>query len=111
MKTIMILRPSPRFDMQRFAQLVHDEERAVWRTQVSGDLREVLYNTSQFGSVILIYETPDAETARQLVGELPLVAEGLFDVEVLPTRPYDGLANLFREAEGFQQTLPPEWNQ
>jgi hypothetical protein len=109
MKTIVILRPGARFDKERFGALINDEERAVWRAQVSGELREILYNTAQFGSVILIYETTTVERARELTHDLPLVAQGLFNLEVLPTRPYDGLANLFKPDEDFRQTLPPEW--
>ena len=110
MKTIVILRPSKSFDPERFSKLIRDEERVVWRAQVSGELREVLYNTAQFGSVILICETATFERAKELVLALPLVAGRLFDAEVLPTRPYDGLAHLFREDEGFKQMLPPEWS-
>jgi hypothetical protein len=111
MKTIAILRPSRGFTMERFGQFVLDEERAVWRAQTSGELREILYNTSQFGSMILIFETATIERAKQLASELPLVANGLFDVELLGTRPYDGLAHLFRAEEGFKQNLPAEWQQ
>jgi hypothetical protein len=111
MKTIIVLRPSSAFNLQRFGALVQDEERAVWRAQVSGELREILYNTSQFGSVILIYETVDFQRASDLCHALPFVMNGLFDVEVLHTRPYDGLAHLFRTEEGVHQVLPPEWKQ
>jgi hypothetical protein len=111
MKTIAILRPSAQFDPARFAALIEDEERAVWRAQVSGELREILYNTAQYGSVILIFETTNAERAAEIAQDLPLVAEGLFDIEVLPTHPYDGLGHLFRSEEDFHQTLPPEWLQ
>lgn len=109
MKTIVILRFASGADFSDLENLIPNEERAVWEHLISGELREISYNLSSFGSVVLTFETPSTDRARELVEALPLVVKGLLIPEYLPLKPYDGLANLFDRALKIGQQPPIEW--
>jgi hypothetical protein len=47
---------------------------------------------------VLTLECSDVDEARGVLAELPLVAAGLIDFELIPLRAYPGLARLFAKA-------------
>lgn len=45
----------------------------------------------------LILESADVEEARHVLKTLPLVKEALIDFDIIPLKPYPGVARLFAE--------------
>ena len=45
---------------------------------------------------VLVLECADADEAKAVLAEMPLVSAGLITFEVIPLAPYDGFARLFR---------------
>ena len=75
-------------------QLLKEEAARVWELQQSGVLREIYFRADRTDAV-LILECADAIEAQRMLGKLPLVREGLIGFEVIPLKPYPGLARLF----------------
>jgi hypothetical protein len=108
-KTIVLLRPAPTTALKDIQAALIDEERALWRSHVAGEVREALYDLSLPGAIVLVLETAEAAAARATIEALPLVRRGLLEPQIIHTRPYDGFANLFATEHGFAQALPAEW--
>ncbi len=108
-KTIVLLRPAPTTALADLQAVLVEEERALWRSHSAGEVREVLYDLSHPGAVVLVLETAEAGAARAIVSSLPLVRRGLLEPTIIPTRPHDRFANLFAAEHAFAQELPVEW--
>jgi muconolactone delta-isomerase len=74
--------------------LLKQEAARVWELQQSGVLREVYFRVDR-SDAVLILECADVAEAQQMLGTLPLVQAGLIAFEVIPLKPYPGLARLF----------------
>ena len=75
-------------------ELLEAEARRAWELHQNGVIRE-LYFRGDRPSAVLVLECRDVEEAKQILGTLPLVAEGFVDFEVHPLVPYPGFARLF----------------
>jgi len=79
---------------EQFAPHLKAEARRVWELYQSGVLREAYFRADR-SEAVLVLECADAAEAQQALGTLPLVEAGLIRFEVIPLRPYPGLARLF----------------
>jgi muconolactone delta-isomerase len=70
------------------------EAARVWELQQSGVLREIYFRQDR-SDAVLVLECTDAGEAQRVLGTLPLVQAGLIAFEVIPLKPYPGLARLF----------------
>ncbi|MBN2092270.1 superoxide dismutase [candidate division KSB1 bacterium] len=78
-------------------ELLAAEARKVWELYQTGFIREIYFRMDQ-SSAVLILECLDREEARDILKRLPLFEVNLIDFEIIPLKPYPGLARLFKEA-------------
>ena len=75
-------------------ELLKAEAARVWELQQLGALREIWFRQDR-SDAVLVLECADAAEAQRTLAALPLVAAGLITFEVIPLKPYPGLARLF----------------
>ena len=75
-------------------ELLKAEAARVWELQQLGALREIWFRQDR-SDAVLVLECADAAEAQRTLAALPLVAAGLIAFEVIPLKPYPGLARLF----------------
>jgi muconolactone delta-isomerase len=95
-KVYVVLTAREGADPERFEALLEAEEKATWDLYRRGVLREMYLLDGQAGA-LLVFEAEGADQTRQHLQSLPLVAEDLLDVQVLPVRPFVNLQLLFKE--------------
>jgi hypothetical protein len=71
-----------------------DELKGSWALYTSGVLREV-YATASPTRVVFILETADLRSAEHSLSQLPLVAAGLFNIELIELRAFSNWSLLF----------------
>jgi len=71
-----------------------DEAKAVYELQQTGEIREIYFREDR-NEAVLILECPDLQSAREILETLPLVKNNLIDFDLIPLKPYPGLARLF----------------
>ncbi|HEY3474694.1 MAG TPA: muconolactone Delta-isomerase family protein [Anaerolineales bacterium] len=81
---------------EQFIPHLEAEARSVWELYQSGVIRE-LYFRADRSEAVLILECADVNEAEETLAALPLVRAGLIRFDVIPLRPYPGLARLFKE--------------
>ncbi len=96
MKVIALEVETPGSTAEQFQPHLRAEARRVWELYQAGTLREIYFRQDWPGAV-LILECADADEARAALATLPLVQAGLIAFEIIPLRPYPGLARLFSE--------------
>jgi hypothetical protein len=75
------------------AEILRAEARHVWNLQQAGVVREIYFTQDQ--EAVLILECADADAARTVLAEFPLVKAGLIEFKVDELRAYPGYARLF----------------
>ncbi len=78
-----------------YPALLQAEARQIWRLLQDGSLREVYFRADRHTAVLLL-ECKDNTEAAQLLSSLPLVQAGLIEFDLIPLKPYDGFARLFK---------------
>ena len=73
------------------------EVEAVWRLYAQGIVREFYARADQGGPAVLTVESDSVEAAQQALAALPLVEQGLLDLELIPLAPFSGLEQLFAD--------------
>jgi len=73
--------------------LLKREAARVWELQQAGVLREIYFRQDRSDAVLILECADDAE-AQRMLATLPLVAAGLIRFDVIPLKPYPGLARL-----------------
>jgi muconolactone delta-isomerase len=95
MRILAIERPVPGVTDLRFTpELAAAEARRAWDLHQSGAIRELHFRADEAAAVLTL-ECSDVDEARRILAELPLVAAGLIDFELIPLRAYPGFARLF----------------
>ena len=84
-------------DAQFTAQISAAEAQRAWELHQAGTIRELAFRADEAAAVLTL-ECSDVDEARGVLAELPLVAAGLIDFELIPLRAYPGLARLFVKA-------------
>jgi hypothetical protein len=94
MKVLAIIEVAPGASVESIRSQLVDELLASWALFLSGVLREA-YATDKPTRLIFIFEADDVHQANAHVRTLPLVAQGLFRVELIELRPFANWAKLF----------------
>ena len=94
MKILAMEKEMPGVTEEQFKPHLKAEALRVWELYQAGLLRE-LYFRADRPDAVLVLECADVETARHTLETLPLVQEGLIAFDLIPLRPYPGLARLF----------------
>jgi hypothetical protein len=96
-KLLAIMRPCPGVDVAAsLPRHAEAELRTVWGLYRAGLVRE-LYSPAGPGAVMVL-EAGSAEDGRQTLAELPLLANGVMELELLELRPFVALQMLFASA-------------
>ena len=94
-----MLRPPERTDVRSaLMQHANEELRALWKLYRGGFVRE-MYSPGGPGA-ILILEAGSLDAAREQLRSLPLLANGIMELELSEMHPFGALAMLFAEDEG-----------
>ena len=94
MKILALEKETPGTEAAAFLPHLPAEAARVWDLQQSGVLREIYFRADR-SEAVLILECADAAEAERVLATLPLVREKLITFEVIPLKPYPGLARLF----------------
>jgi len=70
------------------------EARRVWELYTENKLREIYFRKDRPGGV-LVLECDSVDQAREMLGSLPMVKNGLTQFEFIPVGPYDRWSALF----------------
>jgi hypothetical protein len=82
---------------EAFAPYLEAEARRIWELYQAGSLRAISFRLEE-PLAVLELECDDLGEAEELLAGLPLVEQGLIEFELIPLRPYPGLARLFDAA-------------
>lgn len=94
MKILAIEKEMPGVTAGQFEPHLKAEALRVWELYQAGVFRE-LYFRADRPDAVLVLECADVQVARRTLDTLPLVREGLIAFDLIPLRPYPGLARLF----------------
>lgn len=70
------------------------EARRVWELYTENTVREIYFRKDRPGGV-LVLECDSIDQAREILGTLPMVKNGLTEFEFIPVGPYDRWSVLF----------------
>ncbi len=94
MQVLALERSVPGRTASDFGPHLAREAHRVWELQQAGVLREIHFRQDRDDAVLLL-ECAGPDEARRILATLPLVLAGLVEFEVIPLRPYPGMARLF----------------
>ena len=94
MKILAMEKEIPGVTEEQFKPHLKAEALRVWELYQADVIRE-LYFRADRPDAVLVLECADVEVARHTLDTLPLVKEGLIAFDLIPLRPYPGLARLF----------------
>lgn len=95
MQHIAILRLKATASEEEQARLRKPEVVKVWEMLASDSLRAIHFFSGSGRGAVLQIEAPDRAQAESLVRQLPMVATGLLEAEILTLTPFTGLQALF----------------
>jgi hypothetical protein len=93
-KVQAILTLMPQTPLETVRGELADELRGSWALYASGVLREI-YATDDPKKVVFVLEAADAQAARQALAPLPMIAAGMFGMEIVELRPFVNWSMLF----------------
>lgn len=79
-------------------ELLEAEARRVYELQQANVIREVYFRADR-NAAVLILECDNLNRACAVLNSLPLVQAGLITFEIIPLKPYPGLARLFAKED------------
>jgi hypothetical protein len=94
MKILALEHELPNRDPTEFQPLLIAEARRVWQLYQGGIIREIYFRDDQ-NTAVLALECASSTECRRILDTLPLVQAGLIHFELIPLKPYTGLARLF----------------
>ena len=94
MKILAIEKDVPGVSQSQFGPHLKAEAKRAWELYKAGIFREIYFRQDKPQAVIML-ECEDSNHAKQILGTLPLVEEGLIDFEIMPLGPYPGFERLF----------------
>jgi muconolactone delta-isomerase len=95
MKIIALEHGLPGATLEKFQQYASAEAAQAWKLHQQGFIRE-LYFRADRREAVLVLESAEVDSARQLLASLPLVEHGLITFELIPLVAYSGFARLFQ---------------
>jgi hypothetical protein len=93
-KILAILTLLPETALETVRAQLANELKGSWTLYASGVLREV-YATEDQKKVVFILEAVDAAAARQVLARLPMIAAGMFRMDLAELRPFVNWSMLF----------------
>ena len=72
------------------------EEPRVWALYAENAIRQMWYRTDQIGAIAML-EAGSLEAATEIVHSLPMIRDGLLEVELVPLAPFTGIEALFAD--------------
>jgi hypothetical protein len=98
MKYLALEQELPNISAAQFQPpLLKAEAVRVWELYQAGVLREIYFRQDR-AEAVLVLECANTDEAQATLNTLPLVKAGLITFELIPLRPYPGLARLFAES-------------
>lgn len=94
MKILAILTLLPEALLETVRAELANELKGSWALYTSDVLREV-YSTEDPKRVVFIVEAADAVVAKQVLAPLPMIAAGMFRMELMELRPFVNWSLLF----------------
>ena len=94
MKILAIERGVEGVTDDRYEPFLREEAARVWDLYQAGIIREAHFRTDREEAVLTL-ECTDEEEAERILATLPLVKQQLIAFDIVPLRPYPGLARLF----------------
>ncbi|MGE5542502.1 MAG: superoxide dismutase [Bacillota bacterium] len=98
MKVLALERERAGVQDDDFRPHLSNEAMRAWQLYQAGVIREMYFREDR-PCAVLILECPGISEAREALGTLPLVKQGLIDFELIPLVPYPGFARLFRDQQ------------
>lgn len=99
MKILAIEQELPGITAEQYQPHLEAEAMRAWELYQSGIVREMYFREDRT-TAVLVLECASVVEAKEALGTLPLVQEGLIAFEIIPLRPYPGFARLFASEEG-----------
>jgi hypothetical protein len=99
MKILVFARGRGSAPAEAFQPHITAEVQAVWDLYAQGVVREFYTRADQPGPAVLGVESATVEAAREALAGLPLVQQGLIDLDLVPLAPFTAIGRLF-EASG-----------
>jgi hypothetical protein len=97
MKIIALEHENPGITGADFEPHLKADAAKVYELMQADVIREIYFRRDR-AEAVLILECADVESARALLDEMPLVRAGLITFELIPLKPYPGLARMFEES-------------
>lgn len=94
MQFLLIARVVEGVAMEQVLPHVKAEAEAVWEKYTHEILRSIHYIADMSGAVLMC-EAANLEAMQEIAAQFPMVKAGVLKIEVLPLKPYTGLASLF----------------
>ena len=94
MQILALERENPDASADDFQPLLEQEASKVWELYQEQVIREMYFRADRTLAVLML-ECESIEDAEHRLAELPLVAAGLIDFELVPLIPYPGFSRLF----------------
>jgi hypothetical protein len=73
-----------------------------WNNYTTDMLRTIHYIADMSGAVLL-FEASNVEIVKTALPKFPMIANGILTCEVIPLKPYVGLASLFAQPSQIEQ--------
>jgi muconolactone delta-isomerase len=96
MKILAIEKEVPGIRDEQIEPHLKSEAGKAWELYQNGIIRE-LYFRADWDGAVLVLECSNAEEAKEALGSLPLVKNGLIAFDVIPLKSYPGFERLFAE--------------
>lgn len=94
MKIIALEKELPGSTPEQFKELAAAEARRVWELIQEELIREIYFREG-VDSAVIILECCDLQEAGEILDTLPMVEAGMIGFDLIPLKPYPGLARLF----------------
>ncbi len=92
MKILAIEREIKGVSWENSSELLREEAKHVYQLYLADILREIYFNEKK--CAILVLETQDMKSAKEVLDNLPLVKSGMIEFEIMELRPYTGFDRL-----------------
>ena len=96
MQFLLIARVVEGVEWSRFCLIWKRKQKDVWEKYTAQIVRSIHYIADNSGA-ILMCETANLEAMQEIAAQFPMVKAGVLKIEVLPLKPYTGLASLFAQ--------------
>ena len=97
MQFLLIARVVEGVAMEQILPHVKAEAEAVWQKYTNEIVRSIHYIGDMSGAVLMC-EAANLEAMQEIAAQFPMVKAGVLKIEVLPLKPYTGLASLFAKS-------------